>query len=385
MVLSLTVYTGTAIIMALLGWHVYHREERLIANGGKELPFYAWEILAAILIYVAISAVRWLTSWDYNMYYNYYVTMQSMGETSRENFEPGFMLATRVMARSGLHFAFYFAFWALLQISLLYYALRHRKVLLPWIALCIFTGPYYVQWMSTLRQGVVECLFVLMVELIVRRKFWLYLLLCLLAMTLHKMSIVLIPLYFVPLIPFRNVKRWVPFTLLVLCVLIGSFPQWIQWTFDRLGQFADLLGYGHYYRLFSTNSNYAFRSVMGPTRLCPLLSCFILIWYYPSIRRMFPTDRVMPAMYCFTLLHLGYLNIMANTTQYLSRPGDLMRCCFLIMVCYTMQYLWRERKWLLFVVMALCNFHYIYYEIAKAVIKTGSMYEPELYHTFLFG
>ena len=384
MVLSLTVYTGTALLMAWLGWHVSHREQRVMAHGGRELPFGSWEILIAILIYVAISAVRWLTSWDYNMYYNYYVTMQSMGECSRENFEPGFVFATSVMARSGLHFAFYFAFWALLQISLLYYALRHRKVLLPWVALCIFTGSYYVQWMSTLRQAVVECLFVLMVELIVRRKFWLYLLLCLLAMTLHKMSIVLIPLYFVPLIPFRNVKRWVPFTLLVLCVLLGSFPQWIQLSFDRLGQFADLLGYGHYYRLFSTNANYAFRGVFGPTRLCPLLSCCILIWYYPAIRRMFAADRYMPAMYCFTLLHLGYLNIMANTTQYLSRPGDLMRCCFLIMICYTMQYLWRERKWLPLLVMALSNFHYIYYEIAKAVIKTGSIYEPELYHSFLF-
>ena len=75
---------------------------------------------------------------------------------------------------------------------------------------------------------------------------------------------------------------------------------------------------------------------------------------------------------------------MANTTQYLSRPGDLMRCCFLIMICYTMQYLWRERKWLPLAVMVICNFHYIYYEISKAVIKTGSIYAPELYHTFLF-
>ena len=384
MALSLIVYTGTALLMAMLGWHVGRREQRLVASGGAELPFLSWEIVAAMLIYVAVSAVRWLTSWDYNMYYNYFVTMQSMGETSRENFEIGFALITRVMAQSGMHFAFYFAFWAALQIVLLYYAFRHRKVLLPWVALCIFTGPYYIQWMSTLRQAVVECLFVLMVELIVRRKFWIYLLLSLLAMTLHKMSVLLIPLYFIPLIPWRGGKRWLPFVLLLLCVLVGSFPQWIQWTFDHIGRFAEYWGYGHYYRLFSTNANYAFRGVTGPTRLCPLLSACILIWYYPSIRRMFAADRYMPAMYCFTLVHLGYLNVMANTTQYLSRPGDLMRCCFLIMMCYTMQYLWRERKWIPLLAMALFNFHYIYYEIVKAVIKTGSIYEPELYHTFLF-
>lgn len=385
MLLSLTVYTGTALLMAWLGWHVSHHEQRLLAQrGGAELPFYAWEILMAFLIYTGVSAARWLTSWDYNMYYNYFVTMQSMGETSRENFEPGFELVTRLMAQSGLHFSFYFAFWAALQIALLYYALRHRKVLLPWIALCIFMGPYYVQWMSTLRQAVVECLFVLMVELIVQRRFWLYLLLTVVATTIHKMSILLIPLYFVPLIPLRDVKRWVPYLLLFLCIMLGSFPQWIQWTFDHIGKLADYWGYGHYYRLFSTNSHYAFRGVMGPTRLCPLLSVLILVWYYPSIKRMFAADRYLPAMYRLTLLHIGYLNLMANTTQYLSRPGDLMRCCYLIMICYTMHFLWRQRKWVLLAAMALFNFHYIYYEIAKAVIKTGSMYEPELYHTFLF-
>jgi hypothetical protein len=384
MLLSITVYTTTALVMAWLGWLAGRREQRQLAQGRGELPFYAWELLLAMLIYVAVSSVRWLTSWDYNMYYNYFVTMQSMGETSRENFEPGFELVTRVMAQSGLHFAFYFAFWAALQIVLLYYALRHRKVLLPWVALCIFLGPYYIQWMSTLRQAVIECLFVLMVELIVRRKFWWYLLLSLAAMTLHKMSIVLIPLYFVPLIPLRNVKRWMPYSILALCVVLGSFPQWIQWTFDKLGQFADLLGYGHYYRLFSTNAFYAFRTYIGPTRLCPLISVAVLIWYYPGIKRMFAGDKCLPAMYRLTLLHLCYLNLMGNTTQYLSRPGDLMRCCFLVMVCYTMHFLWRERKWLWLAVMMVCNFYYIYYEIAKAVIKTGSIYEPELYHTFLF-
>ena len=71
MIQSLVVYTGTAILMALLGWHVNRREQRLMASGGAELPFLSWEIITAILIYIALSSVRWLTSWDYNMYYSY--------------------------------------------------------------------------------------------------------------------------------------------------------------------------------------------------------------------------------------------------------------------------------------------------------------------------
>jgi hypothetical protein len=385
MILSLVVYTSTALLMAGLGWHVSKREQRLMAGGGAELPFWSWEIVMAILIYVAVSSVRWLTSWDYNMYYGYYVSMQSLGEYSRENFEPGFALITNSMAKAGFHFAFYFALWAAAQIALLYYALRHRKVLLPWLALCIFMGPYYIFWMGFVRQSVVECLFVLMVELIVRRKFWIYLLLSLLAICIHKMCVLLIPLYLVPLIRVKNPKRWMAFALIGVCFVLGSFPQWIQWIFDRLGSLADVLGYGHYYRLFmSNNLEYAFRNVMGPARLCPLLTCLLIIWYYPAIRQMFSADRYLPALFRFSVVYMAYINLLANTTQYLTRPGELMRSCFLVMACFLLHYLWKQRKWIPFAAAAFFNFYYVYYEIAKAWITPASIYTPELYHTFLF-
>ncbi len=384
MILSLSVYTGTAIAMAWLGWHVNHREQRVMAQGGAELPFSSWEILMAMLIYIAVSSVRWLTSWDYNMYYSYFVCMQSVGEFSRENFEPGFSLLTTLMARSGLHFAFFFGFWAALQIVLLYYALRHRKFLLPWIGLCVMLGPYYVQWMNSIRQTVVECLLVVMAELIVRRKFWIYLLLTVLATMLHRMSLLLIPVYFVPLIPTRGIKRWMLFTAIALCVVVGQFPQWIQWAFYSIGGLADYLGYGHYYRLFaSKNVTYLFGHWSGPTWLFPLISCLFIIWYFPAIRRKFNGDPFILANFWFALIHIAYLNVFANTTLYLRRPGDLFRATFLVMVCYTLHYLWRERKWLPFAAMAVLNFYYVFYDMVKADLYPSFIHFPELYRTFL--
>ena len=385
MILSLIVYTGTAAIMAWLGWHVAHREQRVMSAGGKELPFSSWEIWAAMLVYVAVSSARWLTSWDYNMYYGYFVSMQSLGVYSRENFEPGFALITNALARAGVHFAVYFFFWAAIQIVLLFYAMRHRKFLLPWLALCIFLGPYYIFWMGFVRQSVVECLFVLMVELIVRRKFWWYLLLSLVAISIHKMCILFLPLYFVPLIKVRFDSRWTAFVLLALCFTLGSFPHWIQWLFDRAGQLADVMGYGHYYRLFmSNNLEYAFRSVMGPARMCPLLTCLLIIWYYPSMKRTYASDPYFTALFRFTVVYMCYINLLANTTQYLTRPGELMRSCFLVMSCFLLHYLWRQRKWLPFAAVAFFNFYYVYYEILKAFLNPASIYTPELYHTFLF-
>lgn len=382
--LTLVVYTGTAVAMAALGWRVSAREERELAAGKPTLPFWSWEIVMAMLIFIVVSSCRWLLSWDYNMYYNYYVSMQSLGEYSRDNFEPGFSLITLMMARSGFHFAFYFCFWAVTQVLLLFYALRHRKVLLPWLALVVFLGPYYIFWMGFIRQSVVEALFVLMIELIVRRKFWIYLLLCLVAISIHKMSVLLIPLYFVPLIPVRfKVRRWMPFAPLALCIALGSYPQWIKWLFDSIGQFAQVLGYDHYYRLFSShNLEYAFRFVMGPARLCPLVCCLVVIWYYPAMRKTFSGDTLLSPTYRFSLVYMCYINLFANTTQYLTRPGELMRTCFVVMVCYGFHYLWQQRKWLPFAIMSLCSFYYIYYELYKFYLHRGSIFVPELYRTF---
>jgi len=374
--------------MAWLGWHAGHREQQRLSAGAGELPFLCWEILLAMLIYVVVASCRWLTSWDYNMYYSYYVSMQSVGKFSRENFEPGFNLITLAMARAGFHFALYFAFWAIVQILLLYYAFRHRKVLLPWLALCVFMGPYFIFWMGFVRQSVVEALFVLMVELIVRRKFWYYLLLSLIAISIHRMCVLFIPLYLVPLIKVpaaARVKRWLPLALVALCFLLGSFPQWIKWTFDHIGGLAELLGYGHYYRLFmSHNMEYVFRPVMGPARLCPLMTCLMIIWYWPGIRQMFAADRYMPALFRFSVVYMCYINLFANTTQYLTRPGELMRSVFLLMTCALLQYLWKQRRWIPLAMAAFFNFYYVYYEIAKAWLTPSSIYVPELYHTFLF-
>ncbi len=382
---SIIVYTVTALVLAGLGWHVSRRETVALRSGRGELSLLTWEIVAAALIYILVSSLRWLTSWDYNMYYGYFVSMQSLGEYSRENFEPLFALVTHALSWAGAHFSIYFAFWAITQVVLLLYAMRHRKALLPWLALCIFLGPYYIFWMGFIRQSIVEALFVIMVELIVRRKFWIYLVVTLVAMGIHRMCVLFIPLYFVPFIPALTRRRWLPVALIVLCVVLGSFPQWLRMLFDHFGSLAEFLGYGHYYRLFmSNNMEYVFRDVMGPARLFPLFSCLMMVWYYPAVKTRFSHDDCLPAMFRFAVLYMCYINLFANTTQYLTRPGELMRTVFLVMVCYTLHFLWRERKWVPFVALCLLNFYYVFYEMAKACFTPSSIYVPAMYHTFLF-
>ena len=107
-------------------------------------------------------------------------------------------------------------------------------------------------------------------------------------------------------------------------------------------------------------------------------------WYYPAIMRMFKGDAFIAAVYRFSLLHIAFLNVFANTTLYLRRPGDLLRAVFMVMVCYTLLYLWREKKWIPFAAMAFLNFYFIFYELIKVALAPSNLYFPQMYHTFLF-
>ena len=124
---------------------------------------------------------------------------------------------------------------------------------------------------------------------------------------------------------------------------------------------------------------------MGPARLCPLVCCLVSIWYYTEMRdTTYAGDKLLSPTYRFSLVYMGYISLFINTTQYLTRPGELMRTCFVVMVCYTMNHLWRKRRWIPFALMAVCSYYYVFYEVFKAWRSGGSIFVPELYHTFLF-
>ena len=120
MLLSLIVYSLTGAVLFFLGWHVNEREQRLLLQEGKELPFYSWEIMLSVLLFSIVAGARYHTGYDHAMYLDQYLHLQQTGDFSRDNFEYGFEGISRLFAIFNIHYFFYFAFWALLQIGLLY-------------------------------------------------------------------------------------------------------------------------------------------------------------------------------------------------------------------------------------------------------------------------
>ena len=157
MFLSFFVYTFTALGLFLLARIVSLRESYLIQARGQTLQFCTLEIMLSICLFAFIAGARYETGVDHLSYLQEYLNLQTTGDTRRETFESGFLFVSKLFAQSGVHFFFYFAFWAALQIGFVYYALRNNKYLLPFVGLCIMLGPYYLSWMNGIRQFYLCC------------------------------------------------------------------------------------------------------------------------------------------------------------------------------------------------------------------------------------
>ena len=385
MLLSLLVYSITGVILFYLGWHINRREQNHLLQGGKELPFYSWEVLLSLLVFSIVAGARYHTGYDHAMYLNQYLHLQETGEFSRHNFEYGFEWISKLFAWCHVHYFFYFAFWALLQIGFLYFGLRHHKHLLCWVGMGIMLGPYFVSWMNSVRQSVVVCVFVALIPLIRDRKFLLYAGIVIVCSFLHKSSLMLLPVFLICFIRIRDKlpSRWLFLGIFAVFVLIGSFPFWTKY-FTNYQWFIELTGYSNYGNLDDPNVGGTMRMVSwGPLRISVLLSNIAIIWFYPQLKSYFKNDNLLPYYFILAFVGLCLSNLLMNTTHFILRPVDYFLTFNLIMTSYLLCYLYRCRYILAFVIVAIVNFSYFFMAVMKAVYFPLKTSVPFLYHFFL--
>lgn len=382
MLLSFVVYTLTGLLLFVLGKHVTLRENRCLTDGTSPLSFFSWEIMLSIALFAIVAGCRYHTGFDHAMYLKQYLGLQETGELSRENFEPGFKLITKAFALSGCHYVIYFAFWAALQLGFLYYGLRNRKFLLPWVALGIMLGPYFIEWMNSMRQAVVCCLFVALVPLIQQRKFLPFAAVVCITAFVHKSALLLLPLYFIPLIPVKIKNNNVLIAILVACMIAGLRPVWIG-VLGCVQSMLDVVGYERYDKLIQPIINGSYRFVnFGPNHIGMLFVDFCFIYFYPKVKAFFKDDKLLPIFFAYAFLGVCFENLLLNTSHFMLRPFDYFRIFILVMNAYTLEYLYKAKNWPWFWSLAIVAFTYTYIVIFKAVYMPTIVNVPVLYHLF---
>lgn len=383
MALSLIVYISLSLLLFALGWNVNRREQHHIRSGSKELPFYSWEILVSIILITLVMGFRFKTGSDYMMYWSLYNYLLHGEPVQRfGGIEIGFEFISKLMATLRCHYIVFFSFWGALQATLLYYGLRHRKFLLPWIGLLLILGPYAFNWFSFLRQWVVVCAFVPMTLLIEKRSFWLYSLLVLVLATIHWSALLMLLLYFLPYQRLSSLSRKTYMLIFIACVMLGLKPYFML-IFKPLLSSIPLFTYERYRPMLEGLVQGEFRWMgWGPLHIITVFAQLVFIWFYNEIKESRPKDLLLPVFFVLSFFAVCYENLMRNTDHYLLRPVELMYAMVLIMIAYTFHYLYSTKKYLGLMCCLLPVVSYVFFNVLKCAQDPVGINNTVLYHFY---
>ncbi len=376
---SILVYTVTAFFL-----YVFAKS----SNGrgglcGNSTSFWTPEIILSILLFGFIAGARYGVGVDYFSYYEEYQRALNNQPMSRDSFEPGFVFITKSFAYLGLPPFFYYAFWAVLQISFIYYALKDRKFLLPYVALSIMLNTaFFINWMNGIRQCVVSCAFVFLAQFIVDRKPVKYVVGILLLSLIHKSAIILLPLYFLTYSRRSFDKKYLNLGILIVCTILGLVPSWLH----LMTNFSDLLmvmGYESYAENMDMMVVEGTRTMAwGPSRLSSYFTGIAIIWYYPKMKEFYKGDRFLTLYFLLFFVGMCLYNAFVNTSHIFLRPVEYFTIFKLPLIAYLFYYLKKSNNQIMFLIVALLMFSQVYIEIYKAIVRPTEASQYTLYKFF---
>lgn len=340
---SLYVYGLLGLLMVSFGY-VEARNWQAVPKGQgirKTRTFWDAANLIPILLFAMVFGSRYMVGVDYRHYLEYYLN-------GGRDFEPGFQVVSDLMSGLGVHYAWFFGFWALIQISLLYYAYRYERYLFPWFAFFLIFGSGYFSWMNVIRHQLAACIFLVSIEFIEKKQPFKYYLLVLLAFLFHKSAILLVIVY--PLIRWRRdwfTRPWVQFLLLAFAVFLGKHYEWVVTFVEQpFILFTSLAGFDNYALGILYNETLNDRTQFGQNTgfglYARLLKVIPVILYSVPMKRYYRSDRFNIA---YTFWFIAVLAGFAlESSIVLSRPFVFVsNFSSIIMPAYFMNYCFKRR------------------------------------------
>lgn len=356
MILSITVYTLVGVMLFYFGWH-YNKRFSLSTEYHTTKQFLlSWEIIASFVLFSLITGLRYHTGWDHECYIQDYVQYQNEGTLYRPDFEPGFRLIETIFAKLGFHYSFFFGFFGFVNIFFIYFALRKQRSTIPWVGLCTMMGIYYLHLINSLRQGIVECVFVSLILLVEHKKYLLYFIFAILLSLIHKVALLIIPLFFIAHNNYQLKYRWSLLIVYFVFFIIGQFPELIFRVVNACGDLISYYGYKKYIILLNTNSYYAFRRTpFGIISIIIMIIHLFLIYFYPKLKEEYKGNAFFAMSFKLCFAYMCYYVLVQNTAFYFKRPSELMMPFFIITISYLLSYFVKHKQTRLLTVFLVLN------------------------------
>lgn len=376
MILSLLVYSLLAVVLWLLA------KDQLGRN--TKNTFWTWQNISAIMLFATIYGVRYNVGVDHLMYVRIYQALQRGIVLREETLEPGYQFFQQLFVDLELHYSVFIGLWGALQIGLIYYAMRRDKYLLPLIGMFIVLGPAWLSWANIMRQAVAECAFVFIIEYIVNKRIWLYIIGVSLCVLVHKSAILLFPFYFLLQKPLFPTNKWIGAGCIVLCTLIGMTPTWIS-SIGWIEGVLEFLEYDSYTSQFDEimedTDNYR---AWGPSR-AGLWGLYLLTaWTYLTLRTNFRFEKRYDIYFtCFFWGNCLY-ELFANTSQIFIRPLHYFLALSIVVVPICIFYSKRAKKDVLYRSLCVLAFFNTFWWTIKAFLNGGKGENAFEVYTFFF-
>lgn len=392
-IIEILIYFFFATVMswlASLGWK-HEREKVSFSEDSNDLSVYEgssshWNVYLTwfVIFFTVIAGIRWNVGSDSIAY----AVMFRDNRIAEGSTEPLFQLMIKLVNECGFHFSVGLGLMAFIQIYFITKSLERYQYILIFIPFVLFGGRYWQDLMGACRQMMAACIFMWALKFVVERRMIHYFIIIGICYLIHNSSLLLLPIYFIPVRLRILQHRYILLTILLVCVIIGQSPSFAALA-SYVEEFAIFIGYDRNATVLSDSLKsdvLGERLSFGPIMLSFLLISMYIIWYGPVLEEKYETQ--MPQFYLWYNISFFYASayfLVCNLGHIFIRPIQYLELAQMYMTSLTLWYLLTEWKQyggrplsaILFIVIVELT-------LTWGIVKSGASHNILVYKTFFF-
>ena len=367
-------------IMALVLWLLAHEiayPSDLRVSCPKTPLITQWPMVISIVLFGIFYGIRYDTGADNITYIEFFESLKR-GVIQRDSLEIGYNVISHTFAFFDVHFSVFIGFWGALMLGLIYSTLKHEKKLLPYVALFIILGPFFLTMANTMRQCVALCFFAYSLQFVAEKKLGKYLSCIFIAFLFHKSALLLIPFYYLLRWMFIPKSQWCALIVFIAFTIVGNTPTWVE-NLNNLSEILMLLNYEDYANNLEQLAQSEWSIEWGPSRIGTWLLMASTITLFISISKKFTLPLKFELYFRCFYWGACFYNLMINTDQVFLRPFAYFYDFYIIIVPFCMYYLKSYKSILLSVSYLILACFYSIYMVIHGILSHSSF---EVYKFF---
>ncbi len=298
-----------------------------------------WLLLIGTIVVIFFQGLRWRTGTDWEQYYNEFVNVNRPGWD--DNFESGYKLLNSIIRTYTDKFTIFLLVECGLNAIFIILFIRSMPIGNPNLAYLYFFSFAIFPIRYTLASSIILYSY----KYILAKDFRKFLLLVLLAFSIHRMVIVFLPLYF---IANKNYSFKILFCIYIATIVLGYATELVFGNLIRAGAMIyggvsdNVQGKMQSY-LTEDVPEYAKMS-MFRVLLSVLNSTFFILLFYYFKRKYFARDKIYNMLFNLYVLGISFNRLVFQTIPDLARLTSLFSGGFIIMTLMIMSKYHRDKQ-----------------------------------------